>query len=212
MKKEDTRQKIIDKALELFSLYGYEAVSVGQIAEAVGIKAPSLYNHFPSKQAIFDSIVEETKKQYDEDTAKISIHIRNASEDSELFKGIDADFLVDKVNKIFDYSLHNKTISRFRRMLVIEQFRSPELARLYTERYVEVLTAYHANIFRALIAAGDIRNEDPDIMAMMYVSPIITLIGVCDREPDMEEECKQLLEKHVRQFFDTYNIKHGDKK
>ncbi|HAS37377.1 MAG TPA: TetR/AcrR family transcriptional regulator, partial [Ruminococcaceae bacterium] len=57
MKQEDTKQKILDKALELFSLNGYNAVSVGEIAKAVGIKAPSLYNHFPSKRAIFDAIV-----------------------------------------------------------------------------------------------------------------------------------------------------------
>ena len=52
MKQEDTRQKILAKALELFSVHGYDAVSVGQIAAAVGIKAPSLYNHFPSKRAM----------------------------------------------------------------------------------------------------------------------------------------------------------------
>ena len=57
MKQEDTKQRILDKALELFSTYGYDSVSVGQIAEAVGIRAPSLYNHYPGKQAIFDAIV-----------------------------------------------------------------------------------------------------------------------------------------------------------
>ena len=36
MKQEDTRQKILAKALELFSVHGYDAVSVGQIAAAVG--------------------------------------------------------------------------------------------------------------------------------------------------------------------------------
>ena len=58
MKQEDTRQKILDKALELFAAKGYDSVSVGEIAQAVGIKAPSLYNHFPGKQAIFDAIIE----------------------------------------------------------------------------------------------------------------------------------------------------------
>ena len=58
MKQEDTKQRILDKALELFSTQGYDSVSVGEIAQAVGIKAPSLYNHFPGKQAIFDAIVE----------------------------------------------------------------------------------------------------------------------------------------------------------
>ena len=71
MKQEDTKQKILDKALELFSTQGYDSVSVGEIAKAVGIKAPSLYNHFPSKQAIFDAIVESTTAQYEADTDKI---------------------------------------------------------------------------------------------------------------------------------------------
>lgn len=64
MQKKDTKQRILDKALDLFSKEGYDAVSVGQIAAAVDIKAPSIYNHFPSKQAIFDAIVEATAAQY----------------------------------------------------------------------------------------------------------------------------------------------------
>ena len=59
-KMEDTKQRILEKSLELFSTKGDDAVSVGEIAKAVGIKAPSLYNHFPSKQAIFDAILETT--------------------------------------------------------------------------------------------------------------------------------------------------------
>ena len=47
-KSEDTR-----KGAGAFSAQGYDAVSVGDIAKAVGIKAPSLYNHYPSKRAIF---------------------------------------------------------------------------------------------------------------------------------------------------------------
>ena len=60
-KKEDTKQRILDEALRLFSQSGYDAVSVERIASAVGIKAPSLYKHFKSKQEIFDAIVAETK-------------------------------------------------------------------------------------------------------------------------------------------------------
>ena len=46
---EDTKQRILEKSLELFSAKGYDAVSVGEIAKAVGIKAPSLYNHKSSR-------------------------------------------------------------------------------------------------------------------------------------------------------------------
>ena len=182
MKQEDTKQKILDKALELFSARGYDCVSVGQIAAAVGIKAPSLYNHFPSKQAIFDAIVEATAAQYEADTDRIDIHVQNAGQDVPVFTEITADRLYDKVRQIFEYSLHNAAISRFRRMMTIEQFRSPELAALYSRRYVERVLRYHAGIFRALIASGEIRQEDPDALALhVCCAGASTLIGVCDR-------------------------------
>ena len=82
-----------------------------------------------------------------------------------VFTEITEDALFEKVRQIFEYSLHNEAISRFRRMMTIEQFRSPELAALYTGRYVDRIVAYHAGIFRALIAAGEIAAEDPDTLA-----------------------------------------------
>lgn len=201
MKQEDTKQRILEKALELFSTQGYDAVSVGEIAKAVGIKAPSLYNHFPSKQAIFDAIVEATAAQYQADTDRIDIHVQNSTQDIPVFAEITEDALVEKVNQIFLYSLHNEAISRFRRMMTIEQFRSPALAELYSRRYVDHMVDYHAGIFRSLIAAGEIRDEDPDTLAMMYVAPVITLLGICDRQPEQEAACLERLERHVRLFF-----------
>ena len=213
MKQEDTKQKILDKALELFAAQGYDSVSVGEIAKAVGIKAPSLYNHFSSKQAIFDAIVESTAELYEADTGKIDIHVQDVKQDIPVFTKITEDALFEKVRQIFEYSLHNETISRFRRMMTIEQFRSPELAKLYTRRYVDRLLDYHADIFRALIAVGEIQADDPDALAMMYVAPVLTLIGVCDREPEREKECLDKLQNHVRIFFRMVhdsNLKNGE--
>ncbi len=207
MKQEDTKQKILDKALELFATRGYDSVSVGDIAAAVGIKAPSLYNHFPGKRAIFDAIVESTAAQYEADTGRIDIHVQNARQDIPVFAEITEEALFEKVRQIFAYSLHNETISRFRRMMTIEQFRSSELAGLYTERYVDRVLRYHAGIFRALIAAGEMRAEDPDTLAMLYVAPVLTLIGVCDRQPERESACLEKLRQHVGLFF---RMVHGD--
>lgn len=120
---DDTKKKILEKALELFSERGYDSVSVGEIAKAVGIKAPSLYSHYQSKQAIFDAIVKDTAAQYEEYTNKIDIHVREAEKNMNLFFEITEEKLIQKVRQIFSYSLHNEKISRFRRMMTIEQFR-----------------------------------------------------------------------------------------
>lgn len=203
MKQEDTKKRILEKALELFSVYGYDAVSVAQIADAVGIKAPSLYNHFVGKQAIFDAIVEETTAHYEQDIGRIDIHMQDAEQDTLLFRQISEDGLCEKLRQLFLYSLHDKTVSRFRRMLTIEQFRSAELAQLYSQRYADGVTAYHVKIFRSLADAGMIACDDMETLAAMYVAPIVALVGICDRQPEREQECLQRLDAHVRLFYRT---------
>ena len=206
MKQEDTKQKILDKALELFASKGYDSVSVGEIARAVGIKAPSLYNHYESKKAIFDAIVEATAARCERDTDKIDIHVQDAGQDIPVFTEITEEDLIDKVRQLFSYSLHDVTVSRFRRMMTIEQFRSPQLAELYTKRYVGRVVAYHAEIFRSLIEAGKIHNEDLESLSMMYVAPIITWLGICDRQPEKEAECMAKLDAHIRLFYRTFHM------
>ncbi len=205
MKREDTKEIILEKALELFARHGYDSVSVGEIAKAVGIKAPSLYNHYPSKRAIFDAIVEATAKRYEKYTNGVKVHVSDAEKDIGVFSDITEESLAEKVKSIFVYSLHDEWISRFRRMMTIEQFRSPELSELYTERYVERMIVYHAGIFKGLVECGELKEEDPELLSLMYVSPIITLLGVCDRQPEKETECLEKLDAHVRLFYRTFN-------
>ena len=204
MKQEDTKQKILKCALRLFSEHGFESVSVEQIAGAVGIKAPSLYNHFRSKQAIFDAILEESAEHYDNFAGSLSLHMENAEGDAVAFEHISEEALAQTVKKIFLYSLHDETVSQTRKMMTIEQFRSPELAAAYTRRYVDRLVQYHAEIFRPLMAVGEIKEENPDSLALLYVSPVIALIGVCDREPQKEAECLAKLDAHIKLFWSTF--------
>ena len=60
-------------------------------------------------------------------------------------------------------------------------------------------------------SCGEIRDEDPDTLAWMYVSPVITLLSVCDRQPEREAESLEKLDAHVKLFFRTFNIERGKK-
>mgnify|MGYP000434042425 CR=1 FL=1 len=206
-----TKEKITATALALFAQRGYDGVSVRDICKQVGIKESSLYYHFPSKQAIFDAILETTSAHYQKDTAEISVHVQDSQKDIPVFSHISEELLVEKVRQIFLYSLHDKTISQFRRMMTLEQFRSPKFAELLSKRYVDWMISYHAGIFRALVANGELRNEDPDTLAWMYVSPIIVLLSICDRQPEREAESLAKLDAHVKLFFRTFNIEGGEK-
>jgi AcrR family transcriptional regulator len=53
-----TREQILDAAERLFSRRGVDGVAVRDLARATGLTASSLYNHFPSKQALYDAVIE----------------------------------------------------------------------------------------------------------------------------------------------------------
>lgn len=201
----DTKQRILLEALRLFSKRGYDAVSVEQIASAVGIKAPSLYKHYKSKKDIFDAIFEDTAKRYEEFIQTISIPVTDSKQDVVVFENITAEDLVQKVKSLIKYSLHDENISKFRKMMTIEQFRSPELSKLYSDRYVNQIQNYHTDLFTKMIEAGVLKKEDPCILAMVYDAPILVMLSECDRHPEKEEECIKKLEDHVRLFYRTYS-------
>lgn len=201
----DTKQRILLEALRLFSKRGYDAVSVEQIASAVGIKAPSLYKHYKSKKDIFDAIFEDTAKRYEEFIQTISIPVTDSKQDVVVFENITAEDLVQKVKSLIKYSLHDEYISKFRKMMTIEQFRSPELSKLYSDRYVNQIQNYHTDLFTKMIEAGVLKKEDPCILAMVYDAPILVMLSECDRHPEKEEECIKKLEDHVRLFYRTYS-------
>ena len=205
----DTRQRILREALRLFSQREYDAVSVEQIAEAVGIKAPSLYKHYKGKQDIFDAVFAETARRYDAFTDSISVHLGNTAEDLDTLRCLNAEDLVRKVRSLVAYSLHDDFISQFRRMMTIEQFRSPQLSALYSERYVAQIQRYHTGLFTRMISLGVLRDEDPQLLALIYDAPILLMLGECDRHPEMEEEAMRQLEAHVRLFYRTYRRNPG---
>ena len=53
-----TRQRILDAAEDTFAHVGYEAASLSAIADLVGIRTPSLYKHFGSKQDIYTAVLD----------------------------------------------------------------------------------------------------------------------------------------------------------
>lgn len=53
-----TSDRILDAAEDLFGEKGYSATSLGDVADSVGIRSPSLYNHFKNKEALYEAVLE----------------------------------------------------------------------------------------------------------------------------------------------------------
>ncbi len=56
--KRETREDLLKMSVPLFARRGYEAVSMREIATAVGIQAPALYYHFPDKQSLYMAVMD----------------------------------------------------------------------------------------------------------------------------------------------------------
>lgn len=206
VEKGSTNQEILDAALELFSVQGYEATSVSQIAEAVGIRKASLYSHFAGKQDILDSLLRNILDQYEEHSM-----FANADwEDPDFTKGkenITPGSAAQMVLSHIHFILHDPYIARGRKLLTIEQFRNRQMAQMQTKQNYTDIMNYFIGFVRFLIRKGKLADKDPELMAAQLCLPVSVWINLCDREPEREEEVMKLIERHILQFFEIYGAK-----
>jgi len=200
----DTKQRILDEALTLFSEKGYANVFVGDIADRVGIKAPSLYKHYKSKRAIFDAIVELMNSRFAEQAKSLNINGTDAAADASIYKELSEDQLLKLGRKLFLYYLHDDYNRKFRKMLTLEQFHDKELAKVYSKLYVDDPLSYQGMLFGFMTSAGILKTENVEIMTMHFYAPIYYMLTICDREPDRENEILKLLDEHIKQFDRLY--------
>ena len=203
MDRGNTKQEILEASLDLFSVQGFEATSISQIANAVGIRKASLYSHFENKQAILDMLVKDVLDQY----AEHSIFAKadwEKYDDAEDKPALTPDAAAQMILGQIYYILHDPHISRARKMLVMEQFQNPELAKLQTKQNYSDVMNYFTGLMKYLIRQGVLREDDPEIMAAQLCLPISAWINLCDREPDRETEVMELVGRHIRQFFRVY--------
>ena len=200
----NTKEKILDEALTLFSEKGYANVFVGDIADRVGIKAPSLYKHFKNKQAIFDAIIDQMNRRFEEQAKAMNISGNDASIDASIYKSMSEDQLLKLGREFFLYFLHDDYNRKFRKMLTLEQFHDNDLAKLYSKIYVDDPLSYQGMLFGFMVTSGVLKTDNVRIMTLHFYAPIYYLLTICDREPEREPEALKLLDEHIKQFDRIY--------
>ena len=114
MRSGNTKERLIEAALELFSQKGFDATSVDEIARAVGIKGPSIYDHFKNKEAILQEIVARADEEYDrniENGREKTVNIRNGED------------LKQYAMHAIAFTINNDMAIKMRKLVAIEQFR-----------------------------------------------------------------------------------------
>ena len=193
MKKTNTKDRILDEALKLFAQKGYEAVGVTEIAEAVGIKAPSLYKHYKSKRDIFDSIIERVNKMDYERAKECEMPEETIEDSAESYENISLDTIKEYAKVMLLHWTEEEFSSCFRKLLTLEQYKNPEMGELYRQYISGGPLQYMADIFKSD------SEEDAYIDALEFYGPMYLLYSIYDDTGDGELVVR-LLEKHIDRF------------
>ena len=195
------KEEIIYATLELASENGLRSLSMSQIAEKVGIKAPSLYNHFKSKdeilKAMYGFLRERAQKNRSFDFSDMS----NAA--SRSLEQILMDSLYAYLEIISD-----RDMLLFFRVLYSERSIDPLAAEIVLEETNRMIRSTK-NLFYALAIHGKMKTEGIDTAATAFALTVHSLIdyrmdaitaGIADSFGDNESPCTKELTAFVKWF------------
>ena len=192
-----TKERILNEALNLFSIKGYSSVSVRDIAYGIGIKESSLYNHYSNKQDIFNYLIifckEIVATQYGNLNLKNLISLNHINS-----KQLLTDTLHSISITIYNLYTTNEHLRMFRQILTIEQYNNIELSRLYKEVFIDQAILYQTTLFSYLMDIGVITKGQPKALALEFYSPIFLLL--C-RYDSLDDEASRLLKIHIDHFI-----------
>ena len=198
-REKNTKARILEEALKLFSQSGYMGTSMNDIAARLGVTKAALYKHYQSKQEILDSIVDqmnemdrERVKQYEMPEGKMEDVIAG-------YKGTAFDKIRQFTQIQFLHWTDEEFPCCFRKMLTLEQYRDPQLAALYQKYLADGPLAYIETLFAGLLGdAGEARQ-----LALDFYGPIFLLYSIYDGTDD-KQKVLGLLEHHVEHFAEIH--------
>lgn len=201
-KLNNTKEKIIAAALDLFSKNGFSAVSVRQIAGVVGIKESSLYCHFKNKRDILDNIIDAYIKMNEN-------YLPDFSKKVEIFSSITEEQFLEEALKSFNTYMMNDSVLKFFRVMSIERFSSEEINKLYVKYLIDDPIQYQSELFKALMENGRMQNSSEKLLAIEFYSPIFLMLQryfLEDINTDKIDYAREILIKHCLDFWKRNKI------
>ena len=191
----DTRERILDAALELFSQNGYAGTNIRELSASLGLVKSGIYKHFESKEAIWNTLLDRMIAYYGERFGSAE-HLPPVPDSPEE--------LVDMTMRLAELTIRDEKIIMTRKVLSIEQFRDERARALATKHFLTGLTVMFTHVFTGMMDKGLLRKDDPEMLAFAYTTPISALIHLCDREPEKAGQALAKIEAFSRHFIRTY--------
>ena len=190
------KEEIILSTLNLASIYGLKSLSMSQIAQSVGIKKPSLYNHFISKEELI-------KEMYEYIRNKSKQNISNISMENIITKSA-YDILFESVNN-YKKMIMNEEMFKFYSVIYSERTTNNEASLIVIEETNKMINATKA-LFGFLKDNKKLFIDNIEIASIAFSMTIHSLI-------DYEIDCKKSninfdennINKYIEWFCNQYS-------
>jgi len=194
----NTKQKILETAIELFSQNGYSAVSVREITKHVGIKESALYNHFKTKDDILSTIysifLTELRQKGLPPMEKLDEILKTLTPEQFLLRGFTN----------FKKSVNSPLATKMWRILNIEQFRDSRARKIVLEDIYKGTIDFLEAAFQIMIENGAIKPHDPRLLAFEYQYPLFSVMTeylLLKFDDQDTAELDKRVEDHVHYFI-----------
>lgn len=191
----DTKEKILVVALELFARDGYEAVSVSQISGELGMTKSALYKHYKNKRDIFDSIVKRMKEMDYERAKKYEMPEGTIEETAEAYSKTSLEKIKIYSIEQFKYWTEEEFPCLFRKMLTLEQYRNEEMGKLYQQYLAKGPVQYMEDLFSSMTGDAKLGRH----LALEFYSPMYLMYNIYDEACDKEAVIK-IIQEHIERF------------
>ena len=191
----DTKERILAAALEMFSQKGYAGTNIRELSASLGLVKSGVYKHYESKEAIWNALLDQMIAYYAE-------HFGSAEHLPPVPDSLEE--LTQMTMRMVNFTVHDERIIMTRKVLTLEQYRDARARELATKHFLTGLTEMFTHVFTGMMDKGLLRKDDPEMLAFAYTAPISALIHLCDREPERTEEAIKHVEEYSRHFIKTY--------
>lgn len=192
---KDTREKILNNALEMFANKGYEGTNIRELSDALGVSKGAMYRHYESKEQLWDSVVAKVDAEYNKNmgTSENQTKIPNSTEE-----------LVEMTLGMMNYTMHDPNLIKYRKMLIREQYRDEKVAIISDRYFLTNIETIFIKIFKGMMEKKIFKNDDYKMMALEYTATISALINQRDRFPQKEKEIIEKGKSYIKHFIGIY--------
>ncbi len=196
---QDTKARLLDAALELFSTQGFFGTSMRQIARRVGVRESALYHYFPSKNAILEHLLASLGPG--------RVALIDAIDVQAMVKALGVYELLESMVRMMIAAWASPEERMIAKIVLTEGARLANEGGPAPQQLFQQSRSRVAKVFQTLIDDGYLIRAEADSVALAFLGPLmalrITHLVVAADPPDVEGLFREA-ERHLKHFWKTH--------